>query len=739
MMPVCGSFFRLQMMKMQTMIKFNTSQKTFALLLLVTLLLPSTLIGQTQSLPYMTPPRWSPDGTKVAVPLNDIVEIWDAATEQVIHMLEEHTDVISSIAWSPDSSMLATASSDQTVKLWSATDGSLLNTLEGHNDAVTAVTWSTSGDQVVSSALESEPSLFVWDSITGSLLSTHSEGTVVDMAFSPSGAKLALSASLVISIRDGRTLESIDHSPRVMCCANQMYALAWSPDGDALITGSINGLVTLWDANTGQMLNQFVANPYHETDSRDVDSLALSWVRDVASAPDGRTVLAVSGDGTVREWSADTGDLVQEMQIIPLSSAAWSPYTGRLAVLSMNEAESTDAQDFDATEVTGTFRIIVPDPSPERLEAIAAVCAPDMDLAFADLSGFIAQVAVDESIPPACAADLIAVAEALQALTPTGAQDEPQATASDVYLLRDNQLMHLDPQTSQTHLVTEFAPLSTVRSTEPDRTERRLYAADIDPAAQYLYQIEVWGHSSNRRIPNAPTGGELVRIDISTRQRQVIFDGTTVYHFILSPDGQRMILFYYDGEFLYSKPQACILDLQSFQCKDLTFDYVLRTSFWIDNDTFVTGIVDFNPLRLVDAVTGSHKTLTLPPEWHIYSATLIPGSNSLLVDTHPRELVDRIPPISFLTYDLETGNVQLLPYTALDTGEYTIVNELQFSPGGDYLLYRAKSVSACVLGMRRRWKLPDSPVNSGPVNSKLSLPSSRASSPPMWIFSWHWY
>lgn len=266
-------------------------------------------------------------------------------------------------------------------------------------------------------------------------------------------------------------------------------------------------------------------------------------------------------------------------------------------------------------------------------------------------------------------------------------------TDSDVYLLRDNQLMHLDPQTGQTHLVTEFAPLSTVRSTEPDRTERRLYAADIDPAAQYLYQIEVWGRSSNRRIPNAPTGGELVRIDMVTKERQVISKNTTIFHFVLSPDGQRMILFYYDGEFLYSKPRACILDLHSFQCKDLTFDYVRTTSFWIDNDTFVISINDINTLRLVDAVTGSHTTLALPPEWHIYTAALIPQSNSILVDTHPRELVDRIPPISFLTYDLETGNVQLLPYTALDTGDYTIVNELQFSPSGDYLLYRGGNVA----------------------------------------------
>lgn len=408
------------------MITFNISQKILELLLLlVTLFFPSVVMSQARSLPYVTPPRWSPDGSKVAVTINNTVEVWDATTEQVVHVLRGHTDFVASVAWSPDNSMLATASSDQTVKLWSATDGTLLHILSGHNDSVTAVTWSPDGSQVVSSGLESEPSLFVWDPITGDLLFTHSGGTIVDMAFSPDGQRLALSSSLVFSIIDGESLAPIVQSPRVECCANQMYSIAWSPDGNTLATGSINGLVTLWDASTAQMLMQFMTNRYYQPDSRDVDNLALSWVRDVAFTPDGSTVLSVSGDGTVREWQTATGILIQETHIAPLFTAVWSPYSGRLAVwepTAQKAADLSNGQVFDPN--TGEFTIVVPAPSRERLQAIAEACIPPTAVEQAltasieadQLTDFVAQVEAlpEDAIAPACAADLIAVAEALQ-------------------------------------------------------------------------------------------------------------------------------------------------------------------------------------------------------------------------------------------------------------------------------------------------------------------------------------
>ena len=241
------------------------------------------------------------------------------------------------------------------------------------------------------------------------------------MDFSPDGQRLVLSYSLYFRIADAQTLEPIADSPRVICCTNQMYSVAWSPDGNMLVAGSINGLVTLWDASTAQMVRQFEANPHYEPDSRDVDNLALSWVRDVTFAPDGRTVLSVSGDGTVREWEVATGALVQETQLLPLAGAAWSPYSGRLAVEDLTTRSGATLgleQAFEASELAGHLSVIVPFASPERLERLANGCGASATAAKAlpqqaqDRAAF-EQAVRALALPPTCEADLLAVGEAI--------------------------------------------------------------------------------------------------------------------------------------------------------------------------------------------------------------------------------------------------------------------------------------------------------------------------------------
>ena len=61
------------------------------------------------------------------------------------------------------------------------------------------------------------------------------------------------------------------------------------------------------------------------------------------------------------------------------------------------------------------MQILVPDPSIERLNAITAACDAPVSPT-TDMTDFIAQVEAlpADSIPPACAADLLAVARALE-------------------------------------------------------------------------------------------------------------------------------------------------------------------------------------------------------------------------------------------------------------------------------------------------------------------------------------
>ena len=93
--------------------------------------------------------------------------------------------------------------------------------------------------------------------------------------------------------------------------SGEVSAVAWSPDGHHILTGSEDGTARIWDATTGE------------------NTLTLThtdWVMAVAWSPDGHHILTGSEDGTARIWDATTGEntltLTHDSSV---SAVAWSP------------------------------------------------------------------------------------------------------------------------------------------------------------------------------------------------------------------------------------------------------------------------------------------------------------------------------------------------------------------------------------------------------------------------------
>ena len=70
--------------------------------------------------------------------------------------------MVTSVSFSPDGKLLASASADNTVKLWQL-DGTLLRTLRGHSDAVTSVSFSPDGKLLASTSRDSTVKLWALD------------------------------------------------------------------------------------------------------------------------------------------------------------------------------------------------------------------------------------------------------------------------------------------------------------------------------------------------------------------------------------------------------------------------------------------------------------------------------------------------------------------------------------------------------------------------------------------------
>jgi WD40 repeat protein len=87
-----------------------------------------------------------------------------------LQTLEGHSSSVNSVAFSHDSTRLASASYDRTVKIWDASSGACLQTLEGHSDSVNSVAFSHDSTRLASASWDR--TVKIWDASSGACLQT---------------------------------------------------------------------------------------------------------------------------------------------------------------------------------------------------------------------------------------------------------------------------------------------------------------------------------------------------------------------------------------------------------------------------------------------------------------------------------------------------------------------------------------------------------------------------------------
>ncbi|KAH8153304.1 uncharacterized protein LAJ45_02891 [Morchella importuna] len=171
------------------------------------------------------------------------------------HVLTGHRNPVTSVAFHPVFSVLASSSEDSTIKIWDWELGELERTIKGHTKAVLDVDFGGPKAGVLLASCSSDLTIKLWD---------------------PNN-----------EYKNIRTLTGHDHS---------VSAVRFIPSaaGEYLVSASRDKTLRIWEVATGYCIKTIYGH--------------ADWIRDVAPSFDGRWLLSAGNDQTTRVWDATTAE-----------------------------------------------------------------------------------------------------------------------------------------------------------------------------------------------------------------------------------------------------------------------------------------------------------------------------------------------------------------------------------------------------------------------------------------------
>ncbi|KAK2057898.1 WD40 repeat-like protein [Colletotrichum caudatum] len=222
--------------------------------------------------------------------------VWEWQSESYILKQQGHFDSMNNLVYSPDGQRIVTIADDGKIKVWDTESGFCIVTFTEHTSGVTACEFSKKGNVLFTSSLDG--SVRAWDLIRYRNFRTFTAPTRLSwscMAVDPSGEVVA-AGSLdsfdihIWSVQTGQLLDQLTGHE------GPVSALAFTPNGDSLISGSWDRTARIWSI-------------FNRTQTSEPLQLQAD-ILDIAVRPDSLQLAISTLDGQLSFWSITDAEQV---------------------------------------------------------------------------------------------------------------------------------------------------------------------------------------------------------------------------------------------------------------------------------------------------------------------------------------------------------------------------------------------------------------------------------------------
>ena len=301
------------------------------------------LIGHESNVSFL---KFSPDSTILAsasawyTDQGTAIWLWDTTTAQHIATLLGHIEGVRLFEFSPDSTTLASTSDDLTIRLWDMNTGKLKKSLTGHKADLFSFEFSSDGVNLIGRGWDS--TIHSWNLETGNYRNDFTGQTRLRTTKFPqkNSARITWYSPVVFSA-DKQTFHCANADNTIWVIDTNTgelkkkftgftftpYSVVFSPDRRTLANAGPNNTIHLWNMDTGMRKIVLKGN--------------IENVRPIAFSSDGK-MLASTGEESIQLWDvkADTFNVVLKRSLLEQAQRLVSYAQDRAPIHSQGQLEN---------------------------------------------------------------------------------------------------------------------------------------------------------------------------------------------------------------------------------------------------------------------------------------------------------------------------------------------------------------------------------------------------------------